>query len=165
MKWISCDPPKVASQVRFLSEVPSNVFGAKTMLVPVDIAYHRQSRQLELTYENEERFLLPAELLRVLSPSAEVQGHSPDQAQLPVGKRDVSIVGIEPVGLYALKIVFSDGHDSGYYDWDYLYKLAIEKEKLWQQYLDKLTQLGASRDPDDPKNEPFKPQLKKSCHH
>ena len=135
------------------------------MLVPVDIAYHRQSRQLELTYENEERFLLPAELLRVLSPSAEVQGHSPDQAQLPVGKRDVSIVGIEPVGLYALKIVFSDGHDSGYYDWDYLYKLAIEKEKLWQQYLDKLTQLGASRDPDDPKNEPFKPQLKKSCHH
>ena len=135
------------------------------MLVPVDIAYHRQSRQLELTYENEERFLLPAELLRVLSPSAEVQGHSPDQAQLPVGKRDVSIVGIEPVGLYALKIVFSDGHDSGYYDWDYLYKLAIEKGKLWQQYLDKLTQLGASRDPDDPKNEPFKPQLKKSCHH
>ena len=135
------------------------------MLVPVDIAYHRQSRQLELTYENEERFLLPAELLRVLSPSAEVQGHSPDQAQPPVGKRDVSIVGIEPVGLYALKIVFSDGHDSGYYDWDYLYKLAIEKEKLWQQYLDKLTQLGASRDPDDPKNEPFKPQLKKSCHH
>ena len=135
------------------------------MLVPVDIAYHRQSRQLELTYENEERFLLPAELLRVLSPSAEVQGHSPDQAQLPVGKRDVSIVGIEPVGLYALKIVFSDGHDSGYYDWDYLYKLAIEKEKLWQQYLDKLTQFGASRDPDDPKNEPFKPQLKKSCHH
>ena len=135
------------------------------MLVPVDIAYHRQSRQLELIYENEERFLLPAELLRVLSPSAEVQGHSPDQAQLPVGKRDVSIVGIEPVGLYALKIVFSDGHDSGYYDWDYLYKLAIEKEKLWQQYLDKLTQLGASRDPDDPKNEPFKPQLKKSCHH
>ena len=135
------------------------------MFVPVDIAYHRQSRQLELTYENEERFLLPAELLRVLSPSAEVQGHSPDQAQLPVGKRDVSIVGIEPVGLYALKIVFSDGHDSGYYDWDYLYKLAIEKEKLWQQYLDKLTQLGASRDPDDPKNEPFKPQLKKSCHH
>ena len=135
------------------------------MLVPVDIAYHRQSRQLELTYENEERFLLPAELLRVLSPSAEVQGHSPDQAQLPVGKCDVSIVGIEPVGLYALKIVFSDGHDSGYYDWDYLYKLAIEKEKLWQQYFDKLTQLGASRDPDDPKNEPFKPQLKKSCHH
>ena len=135
------------------------------MLVPVDIAYHRQSRQLELTYENEERFLLPAELLRVLSPSAEVQGHSPDQAQLPVGKRDVSIVGIEPVGLYALKIVFSDGHDSGYYDWDYLYKLAIEKEKLWQQYLDKVTQLGASRDPDDPKTEPFKPQLKKSCHH
>ena len=134
------------------------------MLVPVDIAYHRQSRQLELTYENEERFLLPAELLRVLSPSAEVQGHSPDQAQLPVGKRDVSIVGIEPVGLYALKIVFSDGHDSGYYDWDYLYKLAIEKEKLWQQYLDKLTQLGASRDPDDPKNEQFKPQLKNSCH-
>lgn len=133
------------------------------MLVPVDIAYHRQSRQLELTYDNAESFLLPAEFLRVLSPSAEVQGHTPEEAQLPVGKRDVSIVGIEPVGLYALKIIFSDGHDSGYYDWEYLHKLAIEKDILWREYLSRLEQLGASRDPDDPRNEPFKPQVKKAC--
>ena len=101
----------------------------------------------------------------MLSPSAEVQGHTPEQARVPVGKRDVSIVGIEPVGLYALKIVFSDGHDSGYYDWDYLRKLAIEKEALWQDYLVRLDNLGASRDPDDPRNEPFKTPLKKACHH
>ena len=138
---------------------------AKAMLVPVDIAYHRQSKELELTYENAQSFRLPAEYLRVLSPSAEVQGHTPEQARVPVGKRDVSIVGIEPVGLYALKIVFSDGHDSGYYDWDYLRKLAIEKEALWQDYLVRLDKLGASRDPDDPRNEPFKTPLKKACHH
>lgn len=135
------------------------------MLVPIDIAYHTQSRQLELTYDNSKSFLLPAEFLRVLSPSAEVQGHTPGEAQLPVGKRDVSIIGIEPVGLYALKIIFSDGHDSGYYDWEYLYKLAIGKDVFWQEYLHHLEQLGASRDPDDPKNKPFKPKVKKTSHH
>lgn len=103
--------------------------------------------------------------MRVLSPSAEVRGHSPDQAQLPVGKRDVSIVGIEPVGLYALKIIFSDGHDSGLYDWDYLYQLATDKDRLWQQYLKQLQELGASRDPNDPQNESFKPLKQKTCHH
>lgn len=135
------------------------------MLVPIDIAYHRQSRQLELIYENAKSFLLPAEFLRVLSPSAEVRGHTPDQAQLPVGKRDVSIVGIEPVGLYALKIIFSDGHDSGLYDWDYLCQLATDKDRLWQQYLKQLQELGASRDPNDPQNESFKPLKQKTCHH
>lgn len=135
------------------------------MFVPVDITYHRQSRELELTYENGENFRLPAEFLRVLSPSAEVQGHSPDQARLPVGKREVSIVAIEPVGLYAIKIVFSDGHDSGYYDWDYLRKLAVDKEALWENYLARLKELGASREPDDPRNKPFELPLKKTCHH
>ena len=135
------------------------------MLVPIDIAYHRQSRQLELIYENAKSFLLPVEFLRVLSPSAEVRGHTPDQAQLPVGKRDVSIVGIEPVGLYALKIIFSDGHDSGLYDCDYLYQLATDKDRLWQQYLKQLQELGASRDPNDPQNESFKPLKQKTCHH
>ena len=135
------------------------------MLVPIDIAYHRQSRQLELIYENAKSFLLPAEFLRVLSPSAEVRGHTPDQAQLPVGKRDVSIVGIEPVGLYALKIIFSDGHDSGLYDWDYLCQLATDKDRLGQQYLKQLQELGASRDPNDPQNESFKPLKQKTCHH
>ena len=103
--------------------------------------------------------------MRVLSPSAEVRVHTPDQAQLPVGKRDVSIVGIEPVGLYALKIIFSDGHDSGLYDWDYLYQLATDKDRLWQQYLKQLQELGASRDPNDPQNESFKPLKQKTCHH
>lgn len=136
------------------------------MLVPVDIAYHCRSKELELIYENAQSFRLPAEYLRVMSPSAEVQGHTPQQAHTPVGKRDVSIVGIEPIGLYALKIIFSDGHDSGYYDWDYLRKLAMGKELLWQGYLARLKDLGASRDPDDPRNEPFKPHLKKkACHH
>ena len=136
------------------------------MLVPIDIAYHSRSKELELTYEDAQSFRLSAEYLRVLSPSAEVQGHTPEQARIPVGKRDVSIVGIEPVGLYALKIIFSDGHDSGYYDWDYLRKLAVEKDLLWQNYLTRLSELGDSRDPNDPRNEPFKPQLKKNaCHH
>ena len=136
------------------------------MLVPIDIAYHSRSKELKLTYEDAQSFRLSAEYLRVLSPSAEVQGHTPEQARIPVGKRDVSIVGIEPVGLYALKIIFSDGHDSGYYDWDYLRKLAVEKDLLWQNYLTRLSELGASRDPNDPRNEPFKPQLKKNaCHH
>lgn len=135
------------------------------MLVPIDIAYHRQSKQLELIYENAKSFLLSAEFLRVMSPSAEVRGHTPDQAQLPVGKRDVSIVGIEPVGLYALKIIFSDGHDSGLYVWNYLYQLATGKDNLWQEYLKHLQELGASRDPDDPRNESFKPQNRKTCHH
>ena len=103
--------------------------------------------------------------MRVLSPSAEVQGHTPDQARLPVGKREVSIVAIEPVGLYAIKIVFSDGHDSGYYDWDYLRKLAVDKEALWENYLARLGELGASREPDDPRNKPFELPLKKTCHH
>ena len=135
------------------------------MFVPVDITYHRQSKELELTYDNAESFRLPAEYLRVNSPSAEVQGHTPDEARLPVGKRDVSIVGIEPIGMYALKIIFSDGHDSGYYDWDYLRKLATQKDALWNAYLIRIEQLGASRDPDDPRNEQFKLPIKKSCHH
>ena len=136
------------------------------MLVPIDIAYHSRSKELELTYEDAQSFRLSAEYLRVLSPSAEVQGHTPEQARIPVGKRDVSIVGIEPVGLYALKIIFFFFYDSGYYDWDYLRKLAVEKDLLWQNYLTRLSELGASRDPNDPRNEPFKPQLKKNaCHH
>ena len=89
------------------------------MRVPVDIVLHKQSKAMELVYEDGARYLLPYEFLRVLSPSAEVQGHSPEEAVLQVGKRDVTIVGVEPVGTYALRLVFSDGHDSGYDEWDY----------------------------------------------
>ena len=93
VKWISCDPPKVASQVRFLSEVPPVILNEiPIMRVPVDIVLHKQSKAMELVYEEGTRYLLPYEFLRVLSPSAEVQGHSPDEAVLLVGKRDVRIV-------------------------------------------------------------------------
>ena len=131
--------------------------------VPVDIIFHKQSRALELIYEDSTNYVLPFEFLRVLSPSAEVQGHSPDQAVLQVGKRDVVIESIQPVGTYALRLCFSDGHDSGYYTWDYLYKLGKHREQLWKQYLLALKEQGASRDPDDPNNSAFSPKPKTSC--
>ena len=133
------------------------------MRVPVDIVLHKQSKAMELVYEEGTRYLLPYEFLRVLSPSAEVQGHSPEEAVLQVGKRDVTIVGVEPVGTYALRLVFSDGHDSGFYEWDYFVELGENKETYWQDYLAKLAAVGASRDPEGPRNEPFKPKPKKAC--
>lgn len=133
------------------------------MRVPVDIILHKQSRALELVYEDGVKYELPYEFLRVMSPSAEVQGHTPDEAVLQVGKRDVTIVGVEPVGAYALRLVFSDGHDSGFYDWEYFVELGENQKVYWQDYLTKLVVAGASRDPDDPCNEPFKPKHKKAC--
>lgn len=135
------------------------------MKVPTDIVLHKQSRTMELSYEDGQVHTLPYEFLRVMSPSAEVRGHSPDEAVLQVGKRDVTIVGIDPVGTYALRLTFSDGHDSGYYDWDYLYELGEKQAQLWAKYLTELEQKGASRDPNDPRNEPFKPKPKKACAH
>ena len=135
------------------------------MFVPVNITYHSQSKELELAYEDGKSFRLTAEFLRVHSPSAEVRGHTPEEARLPVGKKGVSIAALEPVGLYALKIVFSDGHDSGYYEWNYLRELAENKDHLWQQYLENLQTLGASRDPEDPRNQSFTQVTVKACHH
>ena len=133
------------------------------MFVPVDIAYHRQSRELELTYENGENFRLPAEFLRVLSPSAEVQGHTPDQAKLQVGKRDVDVKGVEPIGRYAVRFIFDDGHDSGIYSWEYLHDIGTRQQELWDGYLAQLKEAGASRDPADPANVPFMPKPKATC--
>ena len=130
--------------------------------VPVDIIFHKQSKTLEFVYEDA-RHVLPFEFLRVLSPSAEVQGHSPDQAVLQVGKRDVEIESIQPVGTYALRLCFSDGHDSGYYSWEYLYELGEHQEQLWKDYLLALEKHGASRDPEDPRNSAFLPKPKTSC--
>ena len=93
------------------------------MLVPVDMSLHNKSRRFDITFEDGRSFEFSFEFLRVFSPSAEVQGHTPDQAKLQVGKRDVVIKGIEPVGTYALRFIFSDGHDSGIYSWDYLAEL------------------------------------------
>lgn len=114
---------------------------------PVNIVLHQQSRVLEIEYEDGKVFELPCEFLRVYSPSAEVRGHGPGQETLQAGKRDVGISAIEPVGAYAVKLVFTDGHDTGLYSWDYLYELGRDQEVLWKRYLDRLAVSGASRDP------------------
>ena len=115
-------------------------------MIPTNIVVHQQSKVLELSYENGSTYRLPFELLRVLSPSAEVQGHGPGQENLQTGKRDVLIANLEPVGHYALKPTFSDGHDSGLYSWDYLYFLCENQEQVWQEHLDKLAAAGLDRD-------------------
>ena len=115
-------------------------------MIPSNIVVHQQSKVLELSYENGQIYKLPFEFLRVLSPSAEVQGHGPGQETLQTGKRDVLIANIEPVGHYALKPSFSDGHDSGLYSWDFLYFLCENQEQLWKEHLDKLAAAGLDRD-------------------
>ena len=118
------------------------------MNIPSAINLHRQSRKLELVYENGESFELSCELLRVCSPSAEVRGHGPGQEVIQAGKKNVAISAIEPVGNYALQLCFDDGHDTGIYSWDYLYELCVNRERYWEDYLAKLHAAGASRDPD-----------------
>jgi len=113
--------------------------------VPTEIQLHQQSRVLEIAFEDGSRFELTCEYLRVYSPSAEVMGHGPGQEVLQVGKEDVNITAIEPVGNYAVKLVFDDNHDSGLYSWDHLYELGAEQEKKWQDYLDKLEAAGHKR--------------------
>ena len=114
---------------------------------PTEIKLHQKSRLLEIAFDDGKRFSLPCEYLRVFSPSAEVRGHGPGQEVLQVGKRDVGIKEIEPVGVYAVKLVFSDGHDTGLYSWEYLYELGEKQESSWKSYLARLEQAGASRDP------------------
>lgn len=116
------------------------------MTTPIEIILHQKSKTLELAFDDGARYHLPAEFLRVFSPSAEVRGHGEGQEVLQVGKRDVGIAGIEPSGSYAIKIVFDDGHDSGLYTWDYLYGLGRDQEILWHHYLHRLDAAGASRD-------------------
>jgi len=113
---------------------------------PTDITLHQQSQILEIGFDDGERFKLTSEYLRVLSPSAEVRGHGAGQEVLQTGKKHVRIQAIEPVGNYAVKLVFSDGHDTGLYSWDYLYELGSDHEALWQDYLARLEKAGASRE-------------------
>jgi DUF971 family protein len=115
-------------------------------MIPSNIVVHQQSKVLELSYEGGPTYRLPFELLRVVSPSAEVQGHGPGQETLQTGKREVVISSLEPVGHYALKPTFSDGHDSGLYSWEYLYFLCENQEQVWQEYLAKLAAAGLDRD-------------------
>lgn len=115
--------------------------------VPEKILLHKQSQQLELHFDGE-AFLLPAEFLRVHSPSAEVKGHGAGQEVLQFGKKDVRITNIERAGNYALKLVFDDGHDSGIYTWEYFYDLGKNQTRLWDDYLAALHKAGKSREKD-----------------
>jgi DUF971 family protein len=114
---------------------------------PTEIKLHQASRVFEIAFANGRSFRLPYEFLRVHSPSAEVRGHGPGQETLQTGKRDVTITTVEPIGHYALRPTFSDGHDTGIYSWDYLYDLGERQDAMWQQYLERLAAAGASRDP------------------
>ncbi len=113
---------------------------------PSALTLHQTSRTLEIAFDDGAAFRIPFELLRVYSPSAEVQGHGPGQEVLQTGKREVGIVAIEQVGHYAIQPTFSDGHDTGIYAWAYLYQLGAEQDALWQHYLQRLEQAGVDRD-------------------
>ena len=116
--------------------------------IPTEITLHKKSRMLELTFEDGGQYQLPAEYLRVYSPSAEVRGHGPGQETLQTGKRNVEITDLEAVGNYAVQPTFSDGHNTGIYSWDLLHDLGLNQESLWADYLARLEKAGASRDID-----------------
>ncbi|MEJ6006621.1 DUF971 domain-containing protein [Paucibacter sp. AS339] len=113
---------------------------------PTEITVHQQSRMLEVAFSDGARFRIPFELMRVYSPSAEVKGHGPGQETLQTGKRLVEMTGLEPVGHYAVRPVFSDGHDSGLFDWSYLYHLGANEAELWRDYEARLVAAGVGRD-------------------
>jgi DUF971 family protein len=115
------------------------------MTIPTEITLHQQSKQLEIAFDDGLRCQLPYEFLRVHSPSAEVRGHGPGQEVLQIGKQDVNVIGVEPVGSYALKIKFDDGHDTGLYTWEFIRHLGDHQEALWQEYLQRIEVSGASR--------------------
>ncbi len=112
---------------------------------PTDIKLHQASRILEISFEDGAHFKLPCEYLRVYSPSAEVRGHGPGQEVLQLGKENVNITAIEPVGNYAVRLDFTDGHHTGLYSWDVLYELGSNQEYNWQRYLERLAEAGYHR--------------------
>jgi DUF971 family protein len=113
---------------------------------PQSLTVHKQSKALEISFSDGANFRIPFELMRVYSPSAEVQGHGPGQETLQTGKRDVEVETLDPVGNYAVQPRFSDGHESGIFSWDYLYFLGSEQDRLWQDYLDRLKAAHTDRD-------------------
>ena len=120
---------------------------SKEVPQPTEIKLHQKSRVLEISFADGKTFKLPCELLRVYSPSAEVRGHGPGQEVLQVGKKNVDITSIEPVGTYAIQPCFSDGHETGIYSWDLLYDFGLHQDELWSAYLKRLEEVGASREP------------------
>ena len=126
---------------------------------PRALTVHSQSRVLEVSFSDGAEFRLPFELMRIYSPSAEVQGHGPGQEVLQTGKRDVELTGLEPVGNYAVQPTFSDGHDTGIYSWDYLYFLGAQQQQLWADYERRLKDAGVDRDA------PMPPKPGPSCSH
>jgi DUF971 family protein len=126
---------------------------------PTEILLHQKSRVLEIAFSDGKRFRMPCEFLRVYSPSAEVRGHGPGQEVLQVGKKDVEIVELDPVGAYAVRPVFSDGHDTGIFSWDYFYTLGTNQDEMWRRYLQRIEEAGASREP-GPGAAPQRPKCK-----
>lgn len=126
---------------------------------PESLTVHGQSRVLEIGFSDGKTFRIPFELMRIYSPSAEVQGHGPGQEVLQTGKRNVTVVEIEPVGNYAVKPTFSDGHDSGLFTWEYLYFLGAQQTELWAEYEQRLQAAGVSRD------DPMPDKAGSSCGH
>jgi DUF971 family protein len=126
---------------------------------PTGLTVHQQSRMLEVGFDDGASYRIPFELMRVYSPSAEVQGHGPGQEVLQTGKRAVDILELEPVGNYAVKPVFSDGHDSGIFSWEYLYFLGSQQEQLWRDYERRLQEAGVDRDA------PMAPKSGHACGH
>ncbi len=114
---------------------------------PTEIRLHQAEKRLEVDFADGARFSFPAEYLRVESPSAEVQGHGPQQRRTVAGRRHVGIMSVEPVGNYAIRILFDDLHDTGIYSWDYLHALGREQQTRWRDYLDRLASKGLTRDP------------------
>ena len=119
----------------------------KNTVRPTDIKLHQKSRVLELSFDDGSHFRLPCEYLRVYSPSAEVRGHAPGQEVLQVGKENVNVTNIEPVGTYAVCLHFDDGHSTGIYSWDWLHYLGVNQERLWGEYLERLARAGYTRAP------------------
>ncbi len=130
-----------------MSSPPSPPRSPSSVEPPTEIVVHQRSRRLEIAFGDDERYSLDFEFLRVHSPSAEVQGHGPGQEVLQAGKRDVTITNLEPIGHYAIKPTFSDGHDSGIFTWTYLRRLGRERDALWATYLHRLAEAGQSRNP------------------
>ncbi len=124
---------------------------------PTEIKLHQKSRVLDISFSDGKTFQFPCEFLRVHSPSAEVCGHSPEQAVLQTGKKAVNINHVEPVGNYAIQLTFSDGHNTGLYSWDLLYNYGLNQDKMWQRYLQQIEEAGESREPQ------HAPTVKKSC--